>query len=127
VVWGGWVVGGWGGGLEPHQPPCWIRHTGVRDEVAAHMRAPVPGRGTEADILHRARDLEWAMEFIWTWRTFGDLLEAGHDVVRGLLSFAPEERLPQVVRRGGRTHTPVVCSPSAEGSPWLHQFHTTYQ
>ncbi|XP_034577056.1 putative cyclin-dependent kinase F-2 [Setaria viridis] len=49
---------------------------------------------TEDDVLHRAHDLEDAMEF--TDLAFGDLpelSEAGREVLRGLLSFAPEKRL----------------------------------
>jgi cell division cycle 2-like protein len=49
---------------------------------------------TENDVFQRARDLECAMEFMdLAFGDLPDLSEAGREVLRGLLSFAPEKRL----------------------------------
>jgi cell division cycle 2-like protein len=47
---------------------------------------------TEDDVLHRARDLQYQMESM-TDLLLPELSEAGHEVLRGLLSLVPEKRL----------------------------------
>ena len=58
---------------------------------------------TEDDVLHRARDLEYAMESTdLAFEGLPELSEDGREVLRGLLCLAPEKRLTAAEALGHR-------------------------
>ena len=73
---------------------------------------------TEDDVLHRARDLEYAMESTdLAFEGLPELSEAGREVLRGLLCLAPEKRLTAAEALGHRWFdeedaplSPALCS-----------------